>query len=134
MKAVLLLLPLLAVAMAQSKPGDAEDGKRLFMRTGCYQCHGTVGQGGLAGPRLAQTRLPLAGFVGYVRNPRPGNMPPYRSKVMSDQELGCIHLYAGGAAAGSARGHCDPERTNARGQIEATVPPSARITLPDDEA
>ena len=32
---------------------DAGNGKRLFMADGCYMCHGTVGQGGSSGPRLA---------------------------------------------------------------------------------
>src|SRR5262249_36936036 len=94
MKTFLVLLPLMAtVAIAQTKPGDSENGKRLFMRNGCYQCHGTVGQGGLAGPRLAQTKLTLSGFTGFVRSPRPGNMPPYRSKVMTDQELADVYAY-----------------------------------------
>ena len=94
MKSVLILLPLLAsAAFAQTNTGDAVNGKRLFMRNGCYQCHGTVGQGGLAGPRLAQTTLVQAGFISYVRNPRPGNMPPYRGKVMTDQELADVYAY-----------------------------------------
>jgi mono/diheme cytochrome c family protein len=88
-----LLLGVTALAIAQAKPGDIENGKRIFMRNGCYQCHGTVGQGGLAGARLAQTKLTLAGFTTYVRNPAPGNMPPYRAKVMSDQELADIYAY-----------------------------------------
>src|SRR5215468_5859470 len=93
-KILLLLLPFLAPpGTAQTKPGDAENGKRLFMRNGCYQCHGTVGQGGLAGPRLAQTKLTLAAFTSFVRSPRPGNMPPYRSKVMTDQELADVYAY-----------------------------------------
>jgi mono/diheme cytochrome c family protein len=69
------------------------NGKRLFMRNGCYQCHGTVGQGGLAGPRLAQTKLTLAGFTAYVRNPAPGSMPPFRARVMADQELADAYAY-----------------------------------------
>src|SRR5215467_8640090 len=93
MKTFLVLLPLAAVVIAQTKPGDSANGKRLFMRNGCYQCHGTVGQGGLAGPRLAQTKLSLTGFTAYVRNPRPSNMPPYRSKVMTDQELADVFAY-----------------------------------------
>jgi mono/diheme cytochrome c family protein len=88
-----LFLILLALLPAQTKPGDSANGKRLFMRNGCYQCHGTVGQGGLAGPRLAQTKLTLTGFTSYVRNPRPSNMPPFRSKVMSDQELADVFAY-----------------------------------------
>ena len=82
-----------ALAFAQTKPGDAANGKKTFMRDGCYQCHGTVGQGGLAGARLAQTKLTLAGFTAYVRNPAPGSMPPYRAKVMSDQELADVFAY-----------------------------------------
>lgn len=94
MKKLLYLLPLIAVvALAQTKPGNVENGKRLFLRDGCYQCHGTVGQGGLAGARLAQTKLTLAGFTAYVRNPAPGNMPPFRIKVLSDQELADVYAY-----------------------------------------
>jgi ubiquinol-cytochrome c reductase cytochrome c subunit len=96
MKLSLMLLSLLAVsALAQTITPDAVNGKRLHMRNGCYQCHGTVGQGGMAGPRLAQTRLSQAAFISYVRNPRPGNMPPYRSKVMTDQELADVYAYLG---------------------------------------
>lgn len=94
MKTILAILPFAAaLAFAQTKPGDSANGKRLFMRNGCYQCHGTVGQGGLAGPRLAQSKLTRDGFIGYVRNPRPSNMPPYRSKVMTDQELADVYAY-----------------------------------------
>ena len=96
MKKLILLLPLVLAAVmvyAQTKPGDAENGKRIFMRDGCYQCHGTVGQGGLAGARLAQTKLTLSGFTAYVRNPAPGSMPPYRAKVMTDEELADIYAY-----------------------------------------
>jgi mono/diheme cytochrome c family protein len=81
------------VAFAQTKPGDTTNGKRIFLRNGCYQCHGTVGQGGLAGARLAQSKLTLAGFTTYIRNPAPGSMPPYRAKVMSDQEIADIYAY-----------------------------------------
>src|SRR5665213_4401585 len=79
--------------LAQTKPGDTTNGKRLFERDGCYQCHGYVGQGGTAGARLAQTKLPLAAFTAYVRNPASGGMPPLRAKVMSDQELADIYAY-----------------------------------------
>src|ERR1041385_7100647 len=94
MKKVWLLTPLLVIgALAQAKPGDASSGKTIFMRNGCYQCHGTVGQGGLAGPRPAQTKLTLPSFTSYVRSPAPGSMPPFRAKVMSDQELADVYAY-----------------------------------------
>lgn len=91
--AIVSLVWLAAVAVAQTKPDDAENGKRLFMINGCYQCHGTVGQGGAAGPRLAQIRLPLNGFIAFVRRPPPSSMPQYRAKVMSDQELSDVYAH-----------------------------------------
>jgi len=94
MKTVLLLLVAVTItALAQTKPGDPVNGKRLFERNGCYQCHGYVGQGGVAGARLAQTRLTQVAFMAYVRNPASGGMPPYRAKVMSDQELTDVYAH-----------------------------------------
>ncbi len=93
MKTFLLLFVLAITALAQTKPGDPANGKRLFERNGCYQCHGYVGQGGNAGARLAQTRLTLVAFTAYVRNPASGGMPPYRAKVMSDQELADVYAH-----------------------------------------
>jgi mono/diheme cytochrome c family protein len=88
-----LLTSLTTSAFAQTKAGDVTNGKRLFEKDGCYQCHGFVGQGGTSGPRLAQTRFPLAGFIAFVRNPPSGGMPPFRAKVLSDQELTDIYAY-----------------------------------------
>ena len=99
MKTILILLSLFAVtvfsvpASAQVKTGNVDNGKRLFAFNGCYQCHGTVGQGGAAGARLAQTKLTQPGFIAFVRNPPPSNMPPYRAKIMSDQELVDVYAY-----------------------------------------
>ena len=88
----LLLLSALA-AVAQTKPGDTANGQRLFEKDGCYQCHGHVGQGGLAGARLSQTKLPQIAFIAYVRNPASGGMPPFRAKVLTDQEMADIYAY-----------------------------------------
>ena len=93
MKKLLLVLLSIAAAFAQNKSGDKENGKKLFQRNGCYQCHGTVGQGGAAGARLAQIKLPVAAFIAFVRNPPPSEMPPYRAKIMSDQELTDVYAY-----------------------------------------
>ena len=84
------------VAPAQNAPaGDAENGKRLFLRDGCYECHGTVGQGAgqnPTAPKLAPKPIPLAQLIAYVRKPT-GGMPPYTSKVMSDAQLADIRAY-----------------------------------------
>ena len=46
-------------SFAQAPAGDAAKGKVLFMKNGCYECHGTVGQGG-TGPRIAPRTASLA--------------------------------------------------------------------------
>lgn len=83
-KIVLAGLLVAGVAFAQS--GNATKGKELFMKNGCYECHGTVGQGG-TGPRIAPRTAPLT----YVR--KPAQMPPYTAKVMSDQDLTDVQAY-----------------------------------------
>ena len=49
--------------------GNAENGKRLFLRDGCFECHGYAGQGGSAGARIASTVLNTQGLIRYVRRP-----------------------------------------------------------------
>src|SRR6266481_6345006 len=89
MKKILLIamLSLPAVATAQSSAsGNAETGKRLFMKHNCYYCHGTSGQGGRDGARIAQTALNLQGLMRYVRRPT-GAMPAFTEKILSDREV-----------------------------------------------
>jgi mono/diheme cytochrome c family protein len=88
----LVIIFTVGIALAQIK-ADPENGKKLFLKDGCYQCHGQSGSGGLAGPRLAQTKLTQTAFVAYVRNPAPGSMPAYRAKVLADQDLGDIYAF-----------------------------------------
>ena len=79
------LLPVLACAQ------NVENGKRLYVKDGCYECHGYAGQGG-AGARIAPKVLPLAALIAYVRHPA-GAMPPYTSKVASDADLADIRAF-----------------------------------------
>jgi mono/diheme cytochrome c family protein len=71
--------------------GNAANGKKIFSAYGCYQCHGYEGQGG-AGARLAPRPIAFTAFQKYVRRPL-DQMPPYTSKVVSDQELADIYAY-----------------------------------------
>jgi ubiquinol-cytochrome c reductase cytochrome c subunit len=78
---------------ASAPAANVENGKRLFMKDGCYQCHGREGQGSnMSGPRIAPNPPPLEVILGYVRKPT-GEMPPYTAKVISDAELADIHAY-----------------------------------------
>jgi mono/diheme cytochrome c family protein len=71
--------------------GDAAKGKQNFMKYGCWQCHGTVGQGG-AGPKLAPEPLPLEAMSSFIRNSNRA-MPPYREAVLPNADLEDIHAY-----------------------------------------
>ena len=71
---------------------DAARGKTLFSKYGCYECHGTMGQGTTAGARLAPKPIALAALIAYVRKPS-GQMPPYTTKGVSDAELADIRAY-----------------------------------------
>jgi mono/diheme cytochrome c family protein len=89
----MLRLACLAVVSCSLLLGqDAGTGKKLFSKYGCYECHGTQGQGTTAGARLAPKPIALAALISYVRRPG-GQMPPYTSKVVSDAELADIRAY-----------------------------------------
>jgi len=73
--------------------GSIENGKKLFVKNGCAECHGLEGQGApTSGPRIGPNPLPLAAFIKYVRAPK-NQMPPYTGKVMSDQELTDVRAF-----------------------------------------
>ena len=88
----ILLTAGVAVAQNAQPAGSAENGKKLFLRDGCWQCHGYAGQGGSAGARIGATSLTAQGLIRYVRKPA-GAMPAFTDKVISDQELTDIYAY-----------------------------------------
>lgn len=85
-----------AVAVAQTQggldPAQVERGRQTYNRVGCYQCHGYVAQGGLAGPRLAPNPMPAPLIAHYIRNPT-GAMPPYAERVLDDAAVADIRAY-----------------------------------------
>jgi len=81
-----------AALLAQTPAGDAANGKKLFTKDGCYECHGYAGQGGFAGARIADIGLNAPGLIRYVRAPG-GQMPAYTAKVISDHDLTDIWAY-----------------------------------------
>jgi ubiquinol-cytochrome c reductase cytochrome c subunit len=93
-----LLLIGIASATAQTPApaapaGNAKAGQALFMKIGCYQCHGNEGQGGAQGPRIGRApMLPFRNFVTYIRAPR-GEMPPYTAKVIAEKDVADIYAY-----------------------------------------
>src|SRR5579863_8869782 len=79
--------------LAETPPGNAENGKRIFNKIGCYECHGREGQGStMSGPRIAPDPVPFEVLARYVRKPL-GEMPPYTAKVVSDQDMADIYAF-----------------------------------------
>ena len=74
--------------------GNAQNGKKLFMGDGCYECHGRQGQGSsqTGAARIGPPLLSFEGFQSYVRSPK-NQMPPYTSKALPDQDLTDIYAY-----------------------------------------
>jgi mono/diheme cytochrome c family protein len=90
------------VAAADKPRDNAARGKQLYLATGCYQCHGTRGEGGgNAGPRLAPGPIPYEGFLMQLRKPRQ-RMPVYTAVVMPDGDVNAIYAYLQGVPQGKA--------------------------------
>ena len=88
-----------AVSAAAQQPaspapaGNAKAGQTLFMKVGCYECHGNEGQGGAQGPRIGRApMLAFRNFINYIRAPR-GEMPPYTAKVIAEKDVADIYAY-----------------------------------------
>ena len=90
--AVIASTLLCGILLAQTPAGNPENGKRLFDQFACYNCHGRLGQGTVAGPRLGPRPLPVAALIAYVRKPT-AQMPPFTEKVISDAQLTDIRAY-----------------------------------------
>jgi mono/diheme cytochrome c family protein len=90
------------VNAADKSANNTARGKQLYMSTGCYQCHGTRGEGGgNAGPRLAPGPIPYEGFLMQLRKPRQ-RMPVYTAVVMPDGDVTAIYAYLQGVPQGKA--------------------------------
>ena len=77
----------------EAPAGNAENGKKLFAKFGCYECHGREAQGGgYNGPRLAPDPAPFSVVQSYIRHPE-GEMPPYTEKVASGKDLADIYAF-----------------------------------------
>ena len=94
----LLALPLAAAGQsARTNRTAVANGETVYLRVGCFTCHGTVGHGGAA-PRLAPNTLPLPGFTTWVRNGTPGwtiasGMPAFPATAISDSDLADVRAY-----------------------------------------
>ncbi len=85
----------LNVGQEVASAASAEHGKTAFIQNGCWQCHGTMGQGSImtsGGKRLAPDPLPWETFSAFVRSSNRA-MPPFSEKILSDNDLADIYAY-----------------------------------------
>jgi mono/diheme cytochrome c family protein len=71
---------------------SVEKGRQKFLSNGCWQCHGTWGQGAVTGLRLAPNPKPFTYISAFIRNSN-GLMPPYPVSILSEDDLMDIHAY-----------------------------------------
>lgn len=79
------------VAVTLARAASALADRELFVRYGCYQCHGYEGQGGEA-LRIAPSPYPFDAFAAKVRKPA-NEMPAYAPEVLSDVDLQALYRY-----------------------------------------
>jgi len=82
----------MVVGNATGFAASAEKGKQLFLKNGCWQCHGERGQGAVTGFKLAPDPIPFETLQTFVRTTN-GNMPPYREQILSNDDLADIYAY-----------------------------------------
>ena len=85
-----------ALALAQSAAsGDAANGKRLYLASGCFECHGRSGQGGAFNypvPPLVDLEMPVESFLAFLRD-APNDMPAYSVSVLPDKDAADIYAF-----------------------------------------
>jgi mono/diheme cytochrome c family protein len=93
---LLLGVPVVRAQQSSDAPpaGNAQNGKKLFLADGCYECHGREGQGAAqtGATRIGPPQLSVEGFQSYVRSPK-NEMPPYSAKALPDQDLADIYAF-----------------------------------------
>jgi mono/diheme cytochrome c family protein len=79
----------------EEKPpaGNIQNGKKLYINYGCFECHGRQAEGtSVGGPRLGPNPISFPAFSKYIRQPT-GQMPPFTAKVTSDADLSDIYAF-----------------------------------------
>jgi mono/diheme cytochrome c family protein len=93
---LLLALPAARAQQNSDTPpaGNAQNGRKIFVNDGCYECHGREGQGATqtGAARIGPPQLSFEAFLSYVRKPAV-QMPPYSTKAVPDQDLADIYAF-----------------------------------------
>jgi len=94
--AALAVIGLGTLALAQNvASGDAANGKRVYLASGCFECHGRFGQGGAFNypvPPLVDLEVPVESFLAFLRD-APNDMPSYSVSVLPDKDAADIYAF-----------------------------------------
>ena len=85
----------LIIGQSAAIAASAEKGKVAYVKHGCWQCHGFVGQASIAssgGKVLAPDLMPWEAFAAFVRSTN-RTMPPYSEKILPNDDLADIYAY-----------------------------------------
>ena len=85
----------LVVGGGAALAASAENGKIAYVKHGCWQCHGLLGQGSIAtsnGTVIGPSALTFEIFANFVRSANRA-MPPYREAILSNADLADIYAY-----------------------------------------
>lgn len=97
MKTSILFLVLTAgfsgfAAEAADSAAAVARGRDIYMKVGCYHCHGTQGQGSGAGLKLSPEPLPAGAIAQFIRGTT-GPMPAYSEKILPDAQVADIAAF-----------------------------------------
>ena len=92
---------------AQGNARAIANGRDLFTKTGCENCHGTQAAGTASAPSIAGIALELQAFAAYVRKPT-GTMSPQTAQAVSDANLTDIHAFLRSLPAQPSQGPAAP--------------------------
>ena len=109
--ALAVLAASLVISHGAASAADAAKGKILFTeKYGCFQCHGTVGQGGNAGPKLAPDPMPFEALANFVRTTRPADAALSGSGAAERGPGGHLCLPAVGPGGARLQDDSDPQQ------------------------
>jgi ubiquinol-cytochrome c reductase cytochrome c subunit len=94
-RAALAAVIWIVLGNAAAFAASAENGKIAYVKNGCWQCHGLLGQGSLVtsgGTVLSNSALSFEIFANFVRSSN-RTMPPYREAILSNADLADIYAY-----------------------------------------
>ena len=92
---VALVVAACVLGSGAAQAASPENGRKAFVKNGCWQCHGFEGQGSAVtsnGAVLSNTELPFEAFEAFVRSTNRA-MPPYREAILPSSDLADIYAF-----------------------------------------